>query len=133
MTQPGIAVRSRALPHAAAAGTPRDRAGPDPAQALAGSSGQPVEILSDRTDYSQTFAEPGGGFDAQEYLEPQRVQEPDRSWAPIDTTLSLQADGLVTPAAITTGLTLSDGGPGPLFTLSQGGQSLSLSWPFGRC
>ena len=41
------------------------------------------------------------------------------------------AGGAVAPAAITTGLSLSDGGRGPLYTLSQGGGSLSASSPFG--
>jgi hypothetical protein len=101
------------------------------ASALAASSGEPVEIMADRTDWSQTFAEPQGGFEAVESLVPQQVQEPDGSWVPVDTTLSVESGGLVVPAAITTGLTLSNGGSGPLYTLSQGAQSLSVSWPFG--
>lgn len=101
------------------------------ASALADSSGQPVEVLPDRTDWSQTFAEPGDGFTTAESLEPQRVQEADGSWVPVDTTLSLGPDGVVAPGPITTGLTLSDGGSGPLFTLSQDDESLAVSWPFG--
>ncbi len=98
---------------------------------LAASSGKPAEILPDRTDFSQTFAEPGGGFEAHEYLQPQRVQESDGSWAAVDPTLSVRPDGLLAPDKITTGLTLSDGGSGPLFTLSSGGESMAVSWPFG--
>ena len=90
-----------------------------------------MEILADRTDWSQTFAEPGGGFEAHEYLEPQRVREADGSWAAVSTSLSVRPGGVVAPKAITTGLTLSDGGRGPLFTLAQGGRSLSMSSPFG--
>jgi hypothetical protein len=101
------------------------------ATALAEATGQPVEILPDRTDWSQTFAQPGGGFEASEALQPQRVQEPDGSWVALNAGLSVQPGGLVAPGAITTGLTLSDGGSGPLFTLSQGTESLSVSWPFG--
>jgi len=101
------------------------------ATALASSSGQPVEVLPDRTDWSRTFAEPQGGFEATDSLVPQQVQQADGTWVPVDTTLSVQADGSVAPSAITTGLTLSDGGSGPLFTLSVDGQSLSMSWPFG--
>jgi hypothetical protein len=80
------------------------------ATALASSSGQPVEVLPDRTDLSQTFAEPQGGFEATDSLVPQQVQQPDGTWVPVDPTLSVQSDGRVAPAAITTGLTLSDGG-----------------------
>jgi hypothetical protein len=90
-----------------------------------------VEVLPDRTDFSQTFAQPDGGFVDSESLVPQRVEEADGSWVPVDTTISVQPDGLITPGAITTGLTLSDGGSGSLFTLSQGGQSLAVSWPYG--
>jgi hypothetical protein len=101
------------------------------ASALADSTGQPVEVISDRTDWSQTYAEPGGGFEATESLQPQQVQEPDGSWVPVDTTLSAQPDGSVAPGAITTGLSLSGGGSGPLYTLSQDGESLSVTWPYG--
>ena len=101
------------------------------ASARARRLGWPVEILADRTDWAQTFAEPGGGFEAQEYLEPQRVREADGSWAAVSTSLSVRPGGVVAPGAITTGLTLSDGGRGPLFTLAQGGRSLSVSSPFG--
>ena len=55
------------------------------------------------------FAEPQGGFGAQESLAPQRVQEPDGSWVPLDTTLTVASDGLVEPKATLAGLTLSDG------------------------
>jgi Concanavalin A-like lectin/glucanases superfamily len=101
------------------------------AAALAAWSGQPVEVLGQRTDWAQTFAEPGGGFLFQESAVPFQVQQVDGSWVPIDTTLAVQPGGVVAPGATTVGLTLSDGGSGPLFTLSQGGQSVSVSSPFG--
>jgi len=59
------------------------------------------------------------------------VQRPDGGWVPVDTTLSVQPDGSVAPKAITTGLSLSGGGPGPLYTLSKDGKSLSVAWPYG--
>jgi hypothetical protein len=101
------------------------------ASALAASAGQPVEVLSDRTDYAQTFADPNGGFTLDESVSPVRVQRPDGSWVPVDPTLARQPDGSYAPAAITTGLKLSGGGAGPLYTLSQGGASLAVSWPGG--
>lgn len=100
------------------------------ASALA-ASGQPVEVMADRTDWTQVFAEPTGGFEMVQSLVPVRVQRPDGSWVPVDPTLSARPDGSVAPAAITTGLSLSGGGAGPMFTLSQGGRSLAVSWPFG--
>lgn len=121
----GVPVAAGPVPAAATAATAVQ------ASALAAATGQPVEVMADRTDWSQTFAEPGGGFEATESLMPRRVREPDGSWVPVDTTLSVQPDGSVSPGAITTGLTLSDGGSGPLYTLAENGQSLSVSWPYG--
>ncbi|MHB1596373.1 MAG: hypothetical protein ACYCO9_19275 [Streptosporangiaceae bacterium] len=110
---------------------PLTAAGSAQAAALAASSGQPVEVLPDRTDWAQVFAEPAGGFLMQESPVPVRTQLADGSWVPVDATLSVQPDGLVAPAAITVGLSLSDGGTGPLYTLTSGGRSLSVSWPLG--
>jgi hypothetical protein len=101
------------------------------AAALAAAARRPVEVMRDRTDWAQTFAMPGGGFKTVESLVPVRTQRPDGSWGPVSTTLSVRPDGSVAPGAITVGLKLSGGGTGPLFTLSQGKDSLSVSWPFG--
>lgn len=120
----GVAARGASAARLSAA----DAAG---AAALASSTGQPVEVLGDRTDFSQTYAEPGGGFQDTESLVPYQVQQPDGSWVPVDTTLSALPGGVVAPAAITTGLSISDGGSGPLYTLTSGTGSLSVSWPYG--
>lgn len=101
------------------------------ALALAVSSGQPVEALDQRTEWQQVFALPSGGYEATESLVPVRARRLDGSWVPVDTRLSFQADGSVAPGAIITGLTLSGGGNGPLYTLSDGTRSLSASWPYG--
>jgi hypothetical protein len=110
---------------------PRVAANATEAAALASSSGQPVEVLSDRTDFSQTFAQPGGGFKDTESLVPYQVRAADGSWMPVNTSLSVQPGGVVAPTAITTGLTISDGGSGPLYTLTSGTKTLSVSWPYG--
>jgi hypothetical protein len=47
---------------------------------------------------------------------------------PVDTTLSA-SHGAVTPAAVPGDVTLSDGGSGPLATLSGGKGSMSFDWP----
>jgi hypothetical protein len=101
------------------------------AAGLANETGKPVEILPDRTDYSQTFADPGGGLTLHEYPAPVFTRQADGSWARIDTNLTRRSDGLWAPGAITTGLTITGGGSGALYTLSQGGESLSVSWPYG--
>jgi hypothetical protein len=139
------APQARAMPagsvHQGSGARPLARGGPltalDSAQAsaLAASTGQPVEIMADRTDSSQTYAEPGGGFLAQESALPYQVQRPDGSWVQVDTTLSAQPDGSVAPAATVTGLRLSGGGSGPLYTVtSAAGEptgSVSVTWPYG--
>jgi hypothetical protein len=118
--------------------------GPAKASSLAASSGRPVEILGDRTAWSQVFAEPQGGFGADESLVPQRVPEPGGSWVPVNTTLAVTANGLVAPKATLAGLTLSDGGPSHgqqpadlsddslLYSLTSGEDVLSFYWPYGQ-
>ena len=121
---------------------------PARASALAASSGRPVEILGDRTAWSQVFAEPQGGFGAQESLVPQRVPEPDGSWEPVNTTLAVTGNGLVAPGATLAGLSLSDGSSGAaggrgnrpadlsddslLYSLTSGDDTLSFYWPYGQ-
>ena len=101
------------------------------ASADAQASGTQVEALADRTDYSQVFANPDGSFTYSAAATAQRVQLTDGSWSSIDTTLKVQADGTIAPAASAAGLVLSGGGSGPLLTLTSGSRSMSLTWPDG--
>src|SRR5262245_30099773 len=101
------------------------------ASVLAASSGQPVEVLGERTDWAQTFAEPAGGLLFGGAAAPARGQERDGAWVSVVTPLAVLPGGVVAPGAVTAGLTLSGGGSGPLFTLSRGGKSVSVSSPFG--
>jgi len=70
----GVAGRAAAAPERPAAGlvraAPLTAADAGQAQSLAASSGQPVEILPYRTDFSKTYAEPQGGFEDAESLAP---------------------------------------------------------------
>jgi hypothetical protein len=125
---------AEAAPRSVAAGPggPLTAADEVSASVLAASVGHPVEVLGDRTDWAQTFAEPGGGFLTQESAVPVRVQRADGSWVAVDTTLSARADGLVVPGAVVPGLVMSGGGRVPLYTLtSASGGSVSVSWPYG--
>src|ERR1700722_19381485 len=81
VSRAGPATARRAVPGADARLTAWDTAS---ASALAGADGQPVEVLSDRTDYAQTFADPNGGFTLAESPSPVRVQQSDGSWVPVD-------------------------------------------------
>jgi hypothetical protein len=104
---------------------------PDEASALAAARarGRQVEALADRTAYSQTFANPTGTLTLDESIAPVRVQRPDGSWVPVDTTLRVAADGNLTPMASEVSLAFSEGGSGPLAKLAKGGAELILGWP----
>jgi RHS repeat-associated protein len=98
------------------------------ALAKARSSGRPAEILADRTEFSQTFANPNGTMTYDGSLAPKWVRR-GSSWVRPVASLVRAADGSWSPAAATAGLTLSGGGGTTLATVTTGGQSLSVSWP----
>jgi RHS repeat-associated protein len=100
------------------------------AQTLAAArrSGRAAEVVADRTDFSQTFANPDGTLTYDASLAPMWVRR-GASWARPDASLVKAADGSWSPAASTAGLTLAGGGGTTLATVTSGGQSLSVSWP----
>ncbi|MFF3966565.1 FG-GAP-like repeat-containing protein [Streptomyces griseorubiginosus] len=100
----------------------------DTAAAQASETGHPVPVDSATTPTSTLTAQPDGTFTQEISSEPERVQH-DGSWVPLDATLRLNGDGGYSPAASTTGLTLSAGGTAPLATLDNGGRQLSVFWP----
>ncbi|MEU7960238.1 LamG domain-containing protein [Micromonospora humida] len=105
---------------------------PDAASAVSAAqrSGRRVEVESARTELTQVFANPSGGFTAETAVMPQRVKRSNGSWADIDLSLRRSADGWA-PAASVAQVRFSAGGRGPAVVLSRGGRSLSLSWPGG--
>ncbi|WP_306371025.1 LamG-like jellyroll fold domain-containing protein [Nocardiopsis sp. CC223A] len=91
-------------------------------------TGEPVlveELLQERRD---VVANPDGSFTATEYVQPVRVHQ-DGDWADADPTLGERSDGRLSPEASTIGLSLSNGGDGPLATLTRAGKELELDWP----
>ncbi|XVV10844.1 LamG-like jellyroll fold domain-containing protein [Actinoplanes sp. CA-131856] len=100
------------------------------AKRLALASGERVEVLSQRTEYTQIFANPEGGLTAESAVMPQRVRREDGSWADVDLTLQAGTDGL-RPRASVADVRFSDGGTGPMATLVRAGKSLTVSWPLG--
>ena len=94
-------------------------------------SGERVEVLSERTELSQLFAEPTGGLTYEAGVVPQRVHRADGSWHDIDLTLAKGRDGAVRPAASTADVRFSGGGNGPLVTMVRQGSSLTVGWPLG--
>ncbi|MGI5473316.1 hypothetical protein [Streptomyces sp. CA-132043] len=96
----------------------------------AAASGEPVEILSERTPYTQTVANPDGTFTLIQSTTPQRVQAADGSWQDIDTTLVRRADGTVAPKAAVVDLAFSGGGAGAgMLRLGKDERSMAFGWP----
>jgi hypothetical protein len=89
--------------------------------------GRPVEILAERTEVSQTFANTDGSSTVELGIEPVRVRK-GSSWVPIDTSLKATAEG-ISPRSAALPLTFSAGGDGPLAQLRDGARRLAVSWP----
>jgi Concanavalin A-like lectin/glucanases superfamily/Carboxypeptidase regulatory-like domain len=87
---------------------------------------QRVEILAERTEYSQTFANPDGTRTFEESVEPQRARK-GSAWVPIDTHLRKVAGG-VAPVATVLPVRFSGGGTGALARIGDGSRELSMSW-----
>ncbi len=92
-------------------------------------SKQRVEIVSQRSETSQTFAEPDGTLTQESTPRPARVHRSDGSWAAVDTTLLHAVDGSITPTSTSAGIRFSGGGDNAMATVSSGDCSLSLTWP----
>ncbi|WP_433391979.1 LamG domain-containing protein [Micromonospora sp. KLBMP9576] len=125
----GLPAAGRAVPADPGAGA---SVAPDAgsAAAVAKRSGQRVEVASARTELSQVFANPSGGFTVESAVVPQRVRRTDGSWSDVDLSLRRGADGW-RPVASVADVRFSDGGAGAAVTLTRRGKSLSLSWPGG--
>ncbi|WP_199044506.1 LamG-like jellyroll fold domain-containing protein [Glycomyces salinus] len=99
------------------------------AQDEAAATGQNVKIESLGSADSEVFAAPDGTFVEQVALEPFQSQLPDGTWAPIDNTLTENADDQLVPVHSDSGLELSGGGDTVLATLTDiHGRSVSYTW-----
>ena len=94
-------------------------------------TGEPVEVVGQRTENTTTYANPDGlTFTLDESTSPVRVRTSGGSWTTPDATLQVGADGLVEPKAAEVGLAFSDGGSDdPLVSIAHGGRSMALTWP----
>jgi hypothetical protein len=99
------------------------------AAAAAQRCGQRVEVAAMRSETGQVFANPSGTLTLVASAVPQRVRLAGGSWAGISTALRQQPGGWWTPEATAARLRLSDGGSGPLASLSTAGGAMALSWP----
>lgn len=100
----------------------------DKALADSQASGQPVEIVSARTEASDTWAQPDGSFSVKQHGRAVRVWR-DGAWVAADPTLVFAADGSVVPKATLVSVRFSGGGTGPMLTGIRDGRTLSLTWP----
>ncbi|MFE9248350.1 DNRLRE domain-containing protein [Streptomyces sp. NPDC007088] len=85
-----------------------------------------VEILSERTATSTTWALPSGELQTSAYAEPVR-QKVDGTWQDIDTTLSRSGSALE-PKVTTADIKVSDGGDRALASVAKGEKSFAMGW-----
>ncbi|MGI5292114.1 LamG-like jellyroll fold domain-containing protein [Nonomuraea polychroma] len=91
-------------------------------------TGKPVEVMSQRTERIQVFAQPDGSYKMEQSAEPVRVRRgPD--WVDVDTTVKARQDGRVAPMAPVTPTVYSGGGTAALAELGSGADRLVLRWP----
>ncbi|WP_327254634.1 ricin-type beta-trefoil lectin domain protein [Streptomyces sp. NBC_01244] len=101
------------------------------ALAQAKSSGKRVVIEHLTTGNSRTFANPAGTLSVDAASVPERVKQANGSWRAIDTTLRVNADGTISPAAVPSPLSISGGGSGPMATMTTAdGKKLAFKTPF---
>ncbi|MGA5703845.1 VCBS repeat-containing protein [Peterkaempfera bronchialis] len=91
-------------------------------------TGEPVEVLAERTETSTVYANPSGTFTEERHVVPVRVVQ-DHRFVDVDTDLAVQTDGSIAPKAAAVGITFSGGGSTPLVSIQRDGRSMSLSWP----
>jgi len=91
-------------------------------------AGRQVEVLAERGQSKQVFANPDGTITAYTFEQPiQMVQN--GKWVPTDPTLVRYADGTVGPRAALTNLRLSGGGDGLFASVERAGRRYALTWP----
>lgn len=91
-------------------------------------SGQPVELISARTEASDTWALPDGSFSVKRHGTVVRLWR-NGAWVAADPTLQFATDGSVLPKATSVSVEFSGGGTGPMLTGVKDGRTLSLTWP----
>ncbi|CAM5515553.1 hypothetical protein STENM223S_03186 [Streptomyces tendae] len=91
-------------------------------------SGQPYELLSARTEASDTWALPDGSWSVKRHSTPVRMIR-DGAWIPTDATLAFAGDGRVSPKATTVAVSFSGGGTDPMLIGVKDGRTLALTWP----
>ncbi|MFE6975591.1 FG-GAP-like repeat-containing protein [Streptomyces sp. NPDC057682] len=94
----------------------------------AAATGQPYEVVSRRSESSDTWAQPDGGFKVTEHGTPVRLWR-DGGWIAADPGLEFAADGSVVTKATNVAVQFSGGGTAPLIQGAMNGRTLTLTWP----
>ncbi|MEV7145500.1 LamG domain-containing protein [Streptomyces sp. NPDC093084] len=92
-------------------------------------SGDPVEVVDQRTEYTQTFANPDGTYTLKQATTPQRAKDAAGTWHDIDTTLVRRGDGSVGPRYVAADESFSSGGTQAMVRLAKDQRALSVRWP----
>lgn len=97
----------------------------------AAESGQRVEVVGERSEFTTTFANPDGkSFRLVQSVVPVRVKSAGGAWVEPDATLVTRPDGTVGPKAAVVGLSFSGGGTkSDLVKIERDGRTLGLGWP----
>ncbi|MEW1723354.1 VCBS repeat-containing protein [Streptomyces sp. NPDC093109] len=128
-----VCLASAALPLAAGPAAAADEPVPaeptaaERALTRAAASGEPVEVVAERSEYSTTYANPSGTFTKETYVVPVRVRQ-EGKLVDADATLVRAKDGTVRPRATAVGLEFSGGGNDTMATIERDGRAMSLDW-----
>ncbi|QES46500.1 hypothetical protein DEJ50_00110 [Streptomyces venezuelae] len=97
----------------------------------AAETGQPVEVMGERSEFTTTYANPDGqSFRLDQSVVPVRTKDENGTWVTPDATLSVRGDGTVQPKAALADIRFSGGGAhADLVTIGRGTRTLSLRWP----
>ena len=87
-----------------------------------------MELMSARTEASDTWAQPDGSFSVKRHGTAVRLWR-NGAWIAADPALQFAADGSVVPKASSVAVKFSGGGSGPMLTGVKDGRTLSLTWP----
>ncbi|WP_344395529.1 DNRLRE domain-containing protein, partial [Streptomyces vastus] len=85
-----------------------------------------IEVTSERTETSTTYALPSGELQTSTYAGPVR-QQVDGSWRDIDTTLS-DSGSVLEPEVAAADIQVSDGGDTALASVAKGDKSFGMGW-----
>jgi hypothetical protein len=96
------------------------------AMLMARTQNRKIEVLSERTADSTTYALPSGELQTEAYAGPVRVKQ-DGKWKNIDTSLSDTGSDL-TPGAAAADIAVSDGGDKQLASVTKSNESFGLGW-----